>query len=75
MIVWMLFVQGDDATWLEGAWDDEMTAQNPDGWKQEIDRVRKLAHDNGYEVRVLQVTVPGVYEAFEIPQVKAKVSR
>ena len=72
MKVWMLWVQGDDATWLEAAWDDEMTAQNPPGWSEEVLRVRKLVFDNDYEMRVLEVEVPGVYESFEIPKSKAR---
>lgn len=65
MKVWMIWVQGDDSTWLESAWDDESTAENPDGWQTEVDRVRKLAFNNDYELRVTEVTIPGVYEAFE----------
>lgn len=72
MKVWMLWVQGDDATWLEGAWDDEATAGNPDGWREEVDRVRKLAYENNYEMRVQEVTIPGVYDLFEIPKARAE---
>lgn len=71
MNVWMIFVQGDDHTWLEAAWDDDSTAENHPGWKEEVDRVRKLAYENDYEYRIMQVTVPGVFEEFEIPHVKA----
>jgi hypothetical protein len=72
MTVWMLWVQGDDHTWLEAAWDDESTAENHSGWQAEVDRVRKLAFDNGYEMRIQQVQVPGVFELFEIPTAEAK---
>jgi hypothetical protein len=71
MKVWLIWVQGDDATWLEGAWDDESTAENNDGWQEEVKRVRKLALDNNYEMRIQLANVPGVYEMFEIPEVTA----
>lgn len=74
MKVWMIFVQTYDSTWLEAAWDDESTAENHSGWQAEVDRVRKLAADNGYLYRILEVEVPGVYEAFEIPSVSARTS-
>lgn len=72
MIVWMVWVQGDDATWLEAAWDDEATAGNPDGWQRELDGARKLAYDANYVMRIQRVEVPGVYNLFEIPTAKAK---
>jgi hypothetical protein len=70
MRVWLIFVQGDDATWLEAAWDDESTAANPDGWQHEVNRVRKLAFDSNYEMRTIEADIPGVFDAFEIPKVK-----
>lgn len=69
--VWMLWVQGDDATWLEAAWEDEMTAENRSGYDAEVGRVRKMCFDNGYELRIQAVQVPGVYELFEMPVVQA----
>ena len=71
MKVWMLWVQGDDSTWLEAAWEDEMTAENRSGYDAEVDRVRKLCFDNDYELRIQPVLVPGVYEMFEMPVVAA----
>lgn len=71
MNVWLIWVQGDDATWLEAAWDDESTAGNPSGWQDEVNRVRKLAFENNYEMRIQEVTVPGVFDLFEIPRVEA----
>lgn len=71
MKVWMLFVQGDGTTWLEAAWDDDSTAGNDSGWVAEVDRVRKMAAENRYEWRCIEVEVPGVFEAFEIPKVQA----
>jgi hypothetical protein len=71
MKVWMLWVQGDGATWLEAAWDDDMTADNGPGWDAEVERVRKLAYDNKYEMRVQEVEVPGVRALFDIPKATA----
>lgn len=67
MKVWMIWIQGDDATWLEAAWDDEMTAENSTGWRVEVDRCRKLAFENNYEMRIQEVEVPGVHALFDIP--------
>lgn len=72
MKVWMIWIQGDDATWLEDAWDDETTAENHSGWQEVVDKARKLALDNNYEIRIQAVEVPGVYDLFEIPTVAAK---
>lgn len=73
MTVWMIWVQGDEATWLEAAWDDNSTAENSAGWKAEVERVRKLAYENDYEMRIQEVAVPGVYQLFNIPKVSADV--
>lgn len=75
MKLWTVWVQGDDATWLEAAWEDEQTAENPAGWRAEVDRVNKLAFDNDYETRIIALQLDGaaVYEAFEIPTIKATV--
>ena len=67
----MIFVRGDDYTWLEASWDDEMTAQNPDGWKAEVDRVRAVADKEGYEMRICSTTISGVFELFEPPEVSS----
>jgi hypothetical protein len=75
MKVWMLWVQGDGGTWLEAAWDDETTSENGPGWDAEVERVRKLAYDNKYEMRVQEVEVPGVYDMFEIPTATAQQRR
>lgn len=73
MKFWLLMVQGDDATWLEAAWDDESTIVNPEKYREDVDRVRKLAYDNNYEMRVISVVVPGIYEAFEISNLKGDI--
>jgi hypothetical protein len=73
MKVWLIWVQGDDATWLEAAWEDEMTAENRSGYDAELDRIEKMCHDNpGYAMRIQAVLVPGVLELFEIPTVEAR---
>ena len=71
MKVWMIWLQGDDQTWLEAAWDDETTAENHEGWQAEVDRCRKLAYEEKYEMRIQCVEVPRVYDLFEIPLMKA----
>jgi hypothetical protein len=65
--VWMIWVQGDDSTWLEDAWDDESTAQNPQGWQEVVDKARKMAYEANYELRIQQVEVPSVHALFDIP--------
>lgn len=71
MKVWLIWVRGDDHTWLEAAWDDDSTAENHTGWTEEVARVRRLAHTEGYEMRVQAVNVPGVFDLFDIPEVTA----
>lgn len=71
MTVWMVWVQGDDHVWLEAAWDDDSTVENQSGWKAEVDRVRKIAYENRYEMRIQQVHVPGVFDLFKIPKANA----
>ena len=73
MKVRMVWVQGDDATWLEAAWDEETVAANYSGWCDEVDKARKMAHENNYELRIQIVDVPQVYELFEVSEVKARV--
>lgn len=72
MKVWMIWLQGDDTTWLEAAWDDESTAENPTAWGEATGKAHHLAQENGYELRIQAVEVPGVYDLFEIPTVEAK---
>lgn len=72
MKVWMIWIQGDDATWLEAAWDDESTAENNMGWQATVDKARKLAFDHNYELRIQAVEVPHVYDLFTIPTTTAK---
>lgn len=71
MKVWMVWLKSDDVTWLEAAMDDDTTAESGGQWESEVDRCRKLAFDNNYELRVQAVEVPGVYDLFEIPTVRA----
>jgi hypothetical protein len=76
MKVWCIWMQEEQAEyiWLEAAWCDEQTAENHDGWTEEVNRCRKLAFENKYEMRIQAVEVPGVYDLFDIPSVKAKVA-
>lgn len=75
MKIWLIWMQGDDHTWLETAWDDESTAENHEGWREAVDKARKLAYEEKYEMRIQAIEVPGVYELFEIPTVQARVDR
>jgi hypothetical protein len=71
MKIWMVFLQSSESTWLEAAWNDEAVAENPSFWRDEVDRCRGLASDNNYELRTISASVPGVYEAFDIPELWA----
>ena len=72
MRIWLHWLQADDHTWLESAWDDESTIENPDGYQEENERIKKLAYDNGYLHRVQCVKVPGVFRLFEPGQATAE---
>lgn len=74
MKVWMIWVQGDDATWLENAMDDDSTAETGGVWEELVKRVEQMCVDNGYVMRIQAVNVPGVYEMFEIPTVDAEAA-
>lgn len=65
MTVWMIWVQGDDHTWLEAAWDEDSRSANNDGWIADLDRVRKLCAEERYEYRVQQVNVRHVFKLFQ----------
>jgi hypothetical protein len=75
VIVWMIWLQEDDMTWLGAAWDDNSIAETPKAWDTEVERCRKLAYDNKYEMRIQSVKVPGVYELFDVPSVTALPSQ
>lgn len=75
MKVWMIWLQGDDTTWLEGAMDDDTTAESGGVWEEMVDNAAKLAHDNKYVMRIQAVEVPGVFDLFEIPTVQALASK
>ena len=74
MKVWLIFLQADDHTWLEAAWDDDATAENHSGWKDEVDRCKKIAHENNYEMRICSTVIAGVYELFDPPELKSVAS-
>lgn len=76
MKLWLIFLQEmehEKHTWLEAAWDDETTAENEQGWREEVERCRKIAYEGKYEMRIVAAVVPGIYEAFDIAEIKAKV--
>lgn len=72
--LWTIWVQEETGyTWCEAAWDDDSTAENDEGWHAEVDRIKKMVADNaGYSMRIVAVNVPGVHEAFDIPEVDAQ---
>ena len=71
---WQVWIQAEDGyTWLETAWDDDTTVENHDGWLKAVDNAKTIVAENrGYSMRILEVNVPGVLEAFEIPEVTAE---
>lgn len=71
MKLWLIFIQADEHTWLEAAWDDESTAENHAGWQEEVERCRALTEKNGYEMRVVSTDVAGVFELFDAPHLKS----
>lgn len=75
MKLWLIVIQGDDTTWVEDAWDDNSTTENPSGWEEALTKARKLAFENNYELRILPVQVAGVYEQFEPAELKGRVAQ
>lgn len=73
MRIWLIVLSGDDATWVEGAWDDESTTENPSGWREAVDKARKTAHAANYEMRVVAVEVKGIYDLFENPVLTGEI--
>lgn len=65
--VWLIWVQGDNTTWLESAW-----AQSDGEYEAEINRITAMCAKNGYTMRVQAVNIPGVHELFDIPTVTAE---
>lgn len=67
MKLWIILIRSDDDfTWVQAAWDDDSTAENPEGWKSEVDAARKLVSENpGYDYRIAEAFVPGLYDVFE----------
>jgi hypothetical protein len=78
MLIWTCWLQAEDgATWLEGAMDDESTAENHQAWEKIVDDAAKIAHDNaGYAMRVAAVEVPfgAVLDAFKVPKIEGEVA-
>jgi hypothetical protein len=66
----LIFIQGDETTWLEAAWDEQSASESPDEWQETIKDARYTAQQNGGEFRVATVEVEGVYGLFEVPELK-----
>ncbi len=77
MKIWTIWLQAEDGTtWLEGAMDDESTAENNEAWVKLVDDAKKIAHDNaGYACRVLALDVAdaAVFGLFDVPTAAATV--
>lgn len=69
MKVWHIWVQGDGATWLHSAWDDETTAENREGYEAALEAAEKDAVANNGLMRVLAVEIPdeAIYGLFRPP--------
>lgn len=72
MKIWMIAIKADDGfIWIESAMDDELTSSNPKAWEADVRAARRLVEMNpSYEMRILSATIPGVYEAFDNPELK-----
>jgi hypothetical protein len=70
--VWLIWIKVDGYSWLEAAWDDDSTSENHAGWQEEVGKVRKVALDQGGEMRIQAVNVPGVDDLFAVPEVTAE---
>lgn len=74
MRLWVIVIRGDGTTWVTDAWDDDTTYENPQGWKEAIDKARGTCEGNeGYEMRVVPVVVPGLYDVFDQPQLDGQI--
>lgn len=78
MIIWTCWLQAEDgATWLEGAMDDDSTAESPSAWERIVGDAERIAHeDGGYAMRVVAIEVPfdAVLNAFKVPTVRGEVT-
>lgn len=76
MKTWCIWIRDghDDYTWLEAAWTDDMTAENHEGWLADVNRAKDVARECKGEMRIQAVSIPGVHELFDIPEVKAEPS-
>lgn len=71
MRIWTIWVQAHTATWLEGAWDDESTAEERSGYDEAVDKAAEIARQNKGQMRVIAVDVPdiSIFAAFDVPVV------
>lgn len=78
MRMWTIWVQAvDGATWLEAAWDDVSSAENPEGYREAVEKADRTAKENGGTMRVIAVEVSdsAILKAFEIPVVEGTLTR
>jgi hypothetical protein len=71
MKLWLIFIQGDDTTWLEAAWDDQSISESPQEWADTVQGARITAKENSGEIRIATTEVTGIYELFDTPTLSA----
>ena len=76
MKLWTIWIQADEVTWLESAWDDAMTAENRSGYEEALANAEKTAESSDGLMRVVCIEVPdeAIFGAFEIPVAKGTVT-
>jgi hypothetical protein len=73
MDIWMIWARDSadpqNVIWLEEAWDDDSVGNNPDGWREAVDKAYERF--GGANVRITRSTVnfDKVQAAFEPAQV------
>jgi hypothetical protein len=67
MRLWTIWIQADETTWLESAWDDETTAENRSGYEEAVDKAEETARVNKGAMRVIAIDVPdrSIFGAFD----------
>lgn len=72
MTIYLIWIRGDESTWLEGSMTINQAAEMPAEWSDMITEAKRIAAENGGEMRIQSVVVPGVDDMFCIPLVHAK---
>jgi hypothetical protein len=75
MKLWLIFIQGDETTWLQDAWDDQSIAESAGGWEDAVKSARATAKVNNAEIRIATTEVAGVYGLFESPNLQATTAQ